>query len=651
MAKAARSAGANAAPEAVLRDLGQSLERLGRSLESAVERLEQSVERAARQMPAAPAPPTNPADRLSRHVQRYLPLYALGLVWVLMIALVPSVDRRAEGRDAVFDSSGRARDSGASAATDSAPLGGGTTDAGPAAATAPGGPGVVRLDDRKAAVAGSAPLGEVRLAVGTTVGGFGCKLGVRQIPWSFYAPPCVAKFEGNNGGATSRGVTKDTIKIVWRNVPSAVAAANPAQVTAYREQFGQPDPEVDNQVRDELIKFFNKTYELYGRKVVLERFDSNSESTQEALGNNSEQACADATHIAADLKAFAVWPYMSAVFTNCAAKDQHLLVPLGQQYYAEGKIRSLGWHPYVWNITGDCDRIGFLMAEYMGKRLRSRKAKYAGQLSLRSSVRKMGWYVPDDDGYNECVDAFVKKYASYGDDPGMIQRYTLDPTRWPDQGARAAVAFKAAGVTSVTLGTAPIIALFLQQGAKQQNYWPEWLTFGVAGSDVDSQAQGMDQEESKGHMFGMSELAPTLRLLGKEGEANLTYKAATGKDLPANALGSYYELVHVFNMLMLAGPNLTPLTVHEAMHAMPPIGKGGAHGTWCFCLADPHPRFGDADHSAHDDVREIYWDGDATSPTNGKAGTFKELNGGRRFLPGEWPTTEPEFPVVPDTRP
>lgn len=608
------------------------------SIDRAIERLEAAVARADAAAERLETSRTNPADRLSAHVRRYLPLYAIGLAWTLMLVLVPSVPRRAETEGGTTTAAqGAATGDDAVARGESAPALSSSTDA-------------TALPAGRAASAAKVVLGEVKSGVGTTVGGVECKPGVRQIPWSAYAPQCVAKFEGANGGATFRGVTKDTIKVVDRIVSSAVAAANAAQAEAYRAQFGQPPPDVQQQVRDDLVKYFNKTYELYGRKVVLERFESSSESTQEALGGNREQACADATHIAKNLNAFAVWSGASGPFTSCATRDHHLVIPLGPQYIPEGTVRKLGWHPYAWAVTGDCDRLGFLMAEYMGKRLGGRAAKYAGQQTLRVKKRHMGWYVPDHEDYAECVDAFVKKYASYGHDPGVMQTYSLDPARWPDAGARAAVAFKAAGVTSVVLGTAPIIALFLQQGAKQQNYWPEWLLFGVAGSDVDSQAQGMDQEESKGHMFGMSELAPTEKLLGKEGEANRTYRAATGKDLPENALGQYYELVHFFNMLTLAGPNLTPLTIHDALHKMAPTGAGGAHGTWSFSAANPHPRWGAEDHSAHDDVREIYWDADAVSPANKKPGTFKELNGGRRFLPGEWPSHEPDFPVVPDSR-
>ena len=49
--------------------------------------------------------------------------------------------------------------------------------------------------------------------------GVTCGPGVRQLPGSVYSAPCVPAFTGDNGGATHRGVTGDTIRIVRRRVP------------------------------------------------------------------------------------------------------------------------------------------------------------------------------------------------------------------------------------------------------------------------------------------------------------------------------------------------------------------------------------------------------------------------------------------------
>lgn len=54
------------------------------------------------------------------------------------------------------------------------------------------------------------------------------------------------------------------------------------------------------------------------------------------------------------------------------------------------------------------------------------------------------------------------------------------------------------------------------------------------------------------------------------------------------------------------------------------------------------------DHSAVDDSREVYWDGDGTS-FDGKKGIYVASDGGKRFSNGQWPTSEPAY--YPDAVP
>ena len=49
------------------------------------------------------------------------------------------------------------------------------------------------------------------------------------------------------------------------------------------------------QVQQVFLNYFNKVYDLYGRKVVLQPFTATGNSTNEALNQGQAQACADAT--------------------------------------------------------------------------------------------------------------------------------------------------------------------------------------------------------------------------------------------------------------------------------------------------------------------------------------------------------------------
>ncbi|MGH9046208.1 MAG: hypothetical protein ACRDVW_02725, partial [Acidimicrobiales bacterium] len=98
--------------------------------------------------------------------------------------------------------------------------------------------------------------GKVKIGSGTTVSGTKCTSGTPQFA-SPYADPCIAKFTGNNGGATYRGVTSNEIVLAQREFPST---ANSEQVASQAEAAGVALPAVTNQVEQVFLKYFNKVF-------------------------------------------------------------------------------------------------------------------------------------------------------------------------------------------------------------------------------------------------------------------------------------------------------------------------------------------------------------------------------------------------------
>ena len=70
--------------------------------------------------------------------------------------------------------------------------------------------------------------GKIAAGTGTTLGGAKCTPGTLQFN-SAYVAPCVPKFTGNNGGATSNGVTASTITLAQIEYP---ASANEQELEA-----------------------------------------------------------------------------------------------------------------------------------------------------------------------------------------------------------------------------------------------------------------------------------------------------------------------------------------------------------------------------------------------------------------------------------
>jgi hypothetical protein len=493
--------------------------------------------------------------------------------------------------------------------------------------------------------------GSVKVGSGTTVSGTTCSPGALQFNTP-YAPPCVAKFTGSNGGATYNGVTAKSITLAVRTFPST---ANQEQIAADLKAAGDAPEQVTNEVEQVFLKYFNKVYDLYGRQVVLKSMTATGNSTLESLGQDQTQACADADNIANQMHAFGETGIPedfagggTAPFSTCAAQNK-LVEFFGNAYFSETTYQ--GENPYVWSWTPDCQRISADMAEVIGTELAGKKAIYAGDPTLQSSVRKFGTYIPNVPSYINCngnpnsllSKLLETKYHVPASQINQFFHYDLDISTFQQSAQQAVVQFKAAGVTTVILACDPFSAGLLTQAAAAQNYHPEWMLEGVAATDTDNEAQTYDQAEIDGHLFGVSEAAATNDIFGPTSPAGKLYQKLTGHQIPKQTDGNYPYLVEIFDALQAAGPDLTPQNIAKGLHALPTLGgPTDAYGAWSW-NSGPSGTVGGGDHTAVIDARLVYWAGNVASPVNGKMGTYIALDNGKRFQLGQYPKTLPKL--------
>ncbi|HUR04862.1 MAG TPA: hypothetical protein VM347_20120, partial [Nonomuraea sp.] len=293
------------------------------------------------------------AVRGAYHVRRYMPFYVLGLVWALSLAVFPSVNQRLSSDDGTEVGVGAdAGDSGEAIVAGDDTAGGGDGTAvggtegvaagadgtGTAGGTGSGGSGGSGASggSRTVARTGNAAAGVVA-QTGKTKAGLSCAAGVRQLPVSSYAIPCRPAFTGDNGGATYRGVTKDKIRVIRRNYPDS---ANAQAVDQVNQSAGFASRDTEKQVRNTWIPYLNKYYELYGRTVEwIEWEGPNGNSTSEAQSQGREGACADATKVVEEVKAFAVATGGgSSPFSECAA-ERKLMVTSAAAYFPDDFYR------------------------------------------------------------------------------------------------------------------------------------------------------------------------------------------------------------------------------------------------------------------------------------------------------------------------
>ena len=547
-------------------------------------------------------PPRTYFSVWQRLLRGYGPLAALVIVLLLTAYLVPS---KAKGTDvstggASGTQGGRTQTStgvgtGATGAT-------GGTDTGATGAT--GGTGT--------SGGGGGGGGTVEGAGVTTCAG-------DQVNGDPYSPPCIL-FSGDNGGNTYTGVNATEIHIAYRvlnekGFQQTLAALAGASLV--------DTPEDLKRTIETLVEYFNKSYQFYGRKMVIDYHDGKGSNTSELLGKGRDLAEADADTVQ-QLGSFAEFSATSEPYANALAKRG--IMGFGDPYL------SVQWHdehaPYIWSIATAGTQVANFAAEYAVKKLCGGSATHADGVDangqpLKGRTRKFASFAPENSWYQESVQVARQTFTDAGCDPGVNVAYQLDLGTMSNQATTLITDMQSAGVTTMLCGCDPIIPVFLSGVANRQGYYPEFIVVGTALTDFDIVGQLWNQNFAK-HAFGVSPL--TAPRPASESIGYAAYKSIRGDEPAFSVELIYYQMAQMAIGLHMAGPNLTPQTFEQGMFSYPP--KLGPAGVWGF---GPH------DYTTSDDVREIYWDPNAISNYNQKQGAYIEMNAGARYRQGEIP--------------
>jgi hypothetical protein len=203
------------------------------------------------------------------------------------------------------------------------------------------------------------------------------------------------------------------------------------------------------------------------------------------------------------------------------------------------------------------------------------------------------------------------------------------------------------GVTTVINVGNVVYNVVLTKAAAEQAYHPEWIITGWSVSDVTLAGQLNDQSEWA-HAFGIGEV-PIEVSDPAQRERNVIYLWKYGEMPTIDAINgiAYLFAKNVVAGLQLAGPNLTPDSFRNGLFSM--SAKGGRA---CGCVTLPGASFGQHlpsypgdKYFETEDFTEKWYDpnGTATNEIGLTApGRMWFVEGGRRFSPGDWPTTEPD---------
>jgi len=440
-----------------------------------------------------------------------------------------------------------------------------------------------------------------------------------QIEGNSYSPPCFT-FAGDNGGATTKGVTSTDITVTYRDqsVPdlvSILAAATPGA------DIKTNTPDDIARTMSGLVEYFNKHMQFWGRQIKFTRYQGSGNDLVELLGSGQDKANTDANAAADDNTAFADLSAITQPYNEALAKKK--VVAIGAPYLSDDYFTK--YRPYAWSDSPSCSLVTKAAVDFATKSLLDSTAAFAGG-DLKNKQRKLAVIRPDNGEYRKCGDDGVGILKAKGYNVETIE-YKLDPATMNDSAASIVSKLKAGGFTSVGCGCDPQFPFYLTKKAKDQGYTPEWLVMGTALTDTDEVGKLYDQDEWS-RAFGASVLGKQVAL--PETAAYKAFKEVRPNEEPATNVSTLYAQAYILALgIQMAGPTLTAENFEKGLFAY--TEKTGEVGAW---------KFGPGKYTPQQDQEIIWWDTQQVSAVTNKPGTY--IRSGHRIALGELPSGPPK---------
>ena len=459
------------------------------------------------------------------------------------------------------------------------------------------------------------------------------------------SPPCIAYWKGDNGGATSTGVTRDAIYVAV------------------------PTPNGFKQEYDALAKFFNERFELYGRKIVFEYCSPAAGADSQGSGDQAHQN-ADAAQAAAGCNgpppfASTFYQFDNGRYYNQQMGCRYKVVTVGSWEPYDSSYMNM-CAPYIYNYPMVSQDMFARLGDWSCARLAGRNAQWAsgtaasGRPALNTTKRNFGIflapYTADDpvarrSALNALVDRLRQCGVKIPDSQIMINPVSESQAA-PGQAVDPASAnnaiaqMKRANVSTIIClcGTFPFGALM--RAASSSSYHPEWIgsTFGGLDQIVILELAAAPADELRslfGLTFAPRQINPLLEPYNaafEEGDPSLGPQ--TKSTDYSNFTQVYRPILMLASGLQMAGPHLTPESFLQGLRKTRfpnPITSthAGAVGV---------PQDG---YSFTDDAAEWWWSNTARGPYSDDGATGKGaicyLDGGARHALGTWGHAEPAF--------
>jgi hypothetical protein len=445
------------------------------------------------------------------------------------------------------------------------------------------------------------------------------------------SPPCIKYWQGDNGGATWTGVTRDAIYV-------AVPTPN-----GFTDEYNA------------MMNFFNNRFEFYGRKIVFEFCSPKAGSGSQGSGNQPDQA-ADAAMTAQGCNgmprpfASTFYQFDNGRYFNQEMACRYKVVMVGSwEPFDTSYMNTCA--PYFYNYPMVSQDMFARIGDWSCAQLVGRNAVHAGDAAYTTAKRNFGIflapYTSDDpvarrSALNPLVDRLRQCGANIPEKQIIINPVgETQPGLAVDPGSanNAILQMHQNNVSTIICLCATFPFGALAKAASGNAYHPEWIgsTFGGLDQVVIQELAAAPQDELK-NLFGLTfvprQINPLLEPYNAAiQEGNPALGAKTTSADYSNFTQVYRPLLLLASGLQMAGPHLTPQTFLAGLrrtHFPNPITSthAGAVGL---------PSNG---YAFTDDAAEWWWSNTAKGPyTDDNAaskGAICYVDGGARHTLGSW---------------
>jgi len=468
------------------------------------------------------------------------------------------------------------------------------------------------------------------------------------------SPPCVAYFDGDNGGATYEGVSTTEVRVLFYldNFCTGTTSRGPQECPpADGGTFDLADPpegeeHVEVRLLRALQRYFNTRYQTYNRFVHLYVVYG---SVGDAMDSSPEMRRAAARAHLEHPDPFAVLAYLrhGAEQDYLDATAEHGRLNFGS--YLARPAEFYRRHPgLIWSYTPSIEESAAVYAGYVCNRVVPFAASFTGNDQWNGQPRKLALLRPTDERrptYDAFADEVRRRIQECGGEFATEGTYPF---------AGTATGARTGSIGSNQTAAAANIADFVRQGvttvvwtqgydggahsdaAANADYRPEWIVAGDGNVDGYQTGQLQDQSVWDGHAWTVTPVTLVSAI-----EDSNCYRAYHEADPSMPAIDitfacqvkSYYnDLTMLFTGIQVAGPRLTPGSMDRGFHAIPPVVSPDPSTPACF--------YRPGDYTCVKDAAAAWWDGSGQIAGNATEGCWRYSEGGLRYFAEAWPDAD-----------